>query len=116
IDRRSHSATPLRPTSFRSLARSLRRDGSVGFASMSEQRHDIASYQYPIFALVYTLCTEQVNSGGFSTRHLLNSHRSMTPPATISGACEFGSRMTDTYQRYCTSGSRVIPKSLRSIV
>src|SRR5262249_15140221 len=74
----------------------------------------MASYQKPFFAFDCTLCRSQVKIGP-STRHSLNSQRSIMPPTTISfdGASE--SRTAETYQRYCTSGSSTMFQSLRSM-
>ncbi len=73
----------------------------------------MASYQKPRPAFRSTLCRSQLKSTSISTRHVLNSQRSITPPATISCDGESGLRIAEMYQRYCTSGSSARPKSLR---
>ena len=111
---RSHSATPLRPTCLSRAARSRRNEASSGLILMRSLRHDMASYQNPRTAFLFTLGRSQLKSTSISTRHVLNSQRSIMPPATISCDGESGLRIAEMYQRYCTSGSSVRPKSLRS--
>src|SRR5437588_1452752 len=81
---------------------------------MRSQRQDMESYQKPRPAFRRTLSRSQLKSTSISTRHVLNSQRSITPPVTISWDGESGLRIAEMYQRYCTSGSSVRPKSLRS--
>ena len=73
----------------------------------------MASYQKPREAFRSTLDSLQLKSTSISIRHVLNSQRSMMPPATISLDGDSGSRIAEMYQRYCTSGSRARPQSLR---
>ena len=73
----------------------------------------MASYQKPRKAFRSTLDWSQLKSTSISTRHVLNSQRSIMPPATMSCDGESGLRIAEMYQRYCTSGSSARPQSLR---
>src|SRR5690242_10230586 len=83
---------------------------------MRLQRHPIASYQKPAFAFSFTVSRLQVSLAPMGSTHSLSSHRSIMPPVTISLEGDWGSRMTDTYNRYCTFGSSTRPNSLRLMV
>src|SRR4029079_5284667 len=74
----------------------------------------MASYQKPLVAFFPTLCRSQVKTGS-CMRHSLNSQRSIMPPATIYFDGDFASVITETNQRYCTSGSSARSISLRSM-
>jgi hypothetical protein len=112
-DLRSHSATPLRPTCLSKAARMRRKEASWGLVLIRSHRQAMESYQKPREAFRSTLDWSQLKSTSISTRQVLNSQRSMMPPATMSCDGESGLRIAEMYQRYCTSGSSARPRSFR---